>query len=1507
MAGHTHKHTIEIDTKTNAKDVDSLASALQKIEKYKKNASKSGLKDLDIKVKVDSDKSAKELDGLASQISKVAKDVKSIKSPKLKLIDPGSAKAINNINSLGSSVSKLEKNLKGINAKSITGITSAVNTLTDSFMSAASAAGNLADATKSIGGNLNGAISQANQLSKAYKDAANNAGDVARNSKSIGGDTSTSGSSGGSNRGIGTGGGFGAIAESALISATGKGAHELSFSNAATKQTHKRTVDIWAREDGGDATATWKAINKEVNASTATMNATIPSMNAFKASTGASTDFLKDNADVFASLATKVQALGYTEQDAQNAMMDLSKGVHGAFASLDQYGISEESLKAKGWSGDEKDLQGYMDAVKAVMGDATDYENTWNYQKAMLNKDMMRGGEKLFSDVMKPAAGALKAFNDFDKGLFDKFGVNIGTAITGLSMLDQGLQTVRGTIDAVKTGAANIKQTWQDMKSFGSAVKNLPKTIKDKWQSAKDTLGGIKDKIFGKKKKDEDKPEFELPKKKPQLEPPSKEDCENSCGLDDAIEKQQKTGFGCDDGCGEDCLDTAEKVGKQKEKNHDQTKKNQKDHEDGSGDSGIDVFDGDSDSGSGKSKKDKKGKSKKGKGKNGKKGKKGKGRFGKLKGKLGGLKGKLGGKLGRLGGLAAGTAGAGLLGGLFGGDDEEDSQYMQNYGRNGGLNKGKGASKGGKLGKLGGKAKGLMSKIGGGAKGLVKSGVSAGKGLLSGIGSVFKGGAGKGVFKGLTKTLGSGLGKAAAKIGGKAIFGTLGKAAFSCVPVIGQVAAAAWMVTDVLDMLGIDWFTPLSQGVGAVLDQMGPLGQTIKQVGGQAMECLGGAGDWIMGGFEKLMNGESLGSVLMGGLGDIRGNISNILRGVSPEFADFFDGISSKGMEILGGAGDWIMGGLSKLMSGAGIGEVIWGGLKDIGGNLTNIFSGISETIGPVFQGISDFVGGLFGGEGGIDLGGLVSSLSPLTSIIGMLGNLDIGGALKGAFDWISSLDIGGIFGQIASAASPLLDVLGQVGSLAESAFGWLKDNGPGIWDGICSGAQQLWDILCDIGGKITEILGPLQGAGQWVMDTLGLGGNKQQDNATPDNEGGVDVGTQMAQVDGLMSKLQTVRSTIQSAITDTANFIATTIGNMITTIGTSINTVFQQIGTTISTTFQSVATSINSVINTLVSGFTTVAGLLPGMVSGVFQLSAGFIALTAGVVGFGIAGTMALTGVSMMALMAMSSLLAMSGSLMVATGMMTALMAMSAVASGFLTSMALSSQLLSTNLTMASMAMMNMQSSILGATAAFTGFGALVAGELAIAGAAILTFTSTMPGHMTTCANNMKTNFENGLNGLSAKVNSEFSAAYSAMCAWGDRMIAKAAEIGAAIAAAFANIGMGMGSPGKIHDAVVDEFKFAQGAMVSAQTPLSSTASDVGRSMVEGYMRNNLPLLETGNITTPQVKIPDIVKKMTPPQQQPTINVTINGDVDSQDRLNTFVREMKRAFFEGKRAGRTV
>lgn len=1410
MAGHTHKHTIQIDTKTNAKDVDSLANALQKIEKFKKNTSKTGLKDFDVKVKVDSSKSEKELESLSGQVSKVAKDVKSIKSPKLKLIDPGSAKAINNINSLGSSVSKLEKNLKGLNTKSITGITSAVNTLTDSFMSAASAAGNLADATRSIGGNLSGAISQANQLSKAYKDAASNAGTVAKNSKNIGGDTSSNMGSSGSNRGIGTGGGFGAIAESALLSATGKGAHELSFANAATKQTHKQTVSLWAQKDGGDANATWKAINDEVNASTATMNATIPSMNAFKASTGASTDFLEQNAGVFASLATKVQALGYTEQDAQNAMMDLSKGVHGAFASLDQYGISEESLKKTGkWSGDEKDLQGYMDAVKEVMGSAKDYENTWAYQKAMLNKDMMRGGEQLFADVMKPAAGALKAFNDFDKGLFKQFDVNIGTAITGLSMLDQGLQTVRGTIDAVKTGYANIKQTWADMKAFGSAVKNLPKTIKDKWESAKDTLGGIKDKIFGKKKKDEDKTEFELPKKKPQLEPPSKEDCENSCDMGDAIEKQKKSGLGCDDDCGKDCLDTAEEVGKQKEKNHEQTKKNKKDQ--GGSDSDIDIPDGGS-SGSGK-------KGKKGKSKKGKKGKKSKGRLGKFKGKLGGLKG----KLGKIGGLAVGTAGAGLLGGLLGSDDEEDSSYLPDLG---GLKKGKGTSKG------------LMSKIGGGAKGLIKNGVSAGKGLLSGISSVFKGGAGKGLFKGLTKTLGGGLGKMAAKIGGKAIFGTLGKAAFSCVPVIGQVAAAAWMVTDVLDMLGIDWFTPLSQGVGAVLDQMGPLGQSIKQIGGQAMEYLGGAGDWIMGGFEKLMNGASLG-------------------------------------------------------------EVIWGGLKDIGGNISNI-------LGPAFKGVTDFIGGLFNGEGGIDFTKLLSSLNPLAGIIGMLGNFDIGGALKGAFDWVNSLDIGGIFGQIAGAAAPLLDVLGQISPLVESAFGWLKDNGPGIWDGICSGAQQLWDILCQIGGKITEILGPLQGAGQWIADKLGLGGDKQtQDTSTSDTGGGVDVGAQMAQVDGLMSKLQTVRSTIQSAITDTANFIATTIGNMITTVGTSINTVFQQIGTTISTTFQSVATSINSVITTLVSGFTTVSGLLPGMVTGVFQLSAGFITLTAGVVGFGIAGSMALTSVSMMALMAMGSLFAMSASLMVATGMMTALMAMSAVASGFLTSMALSSQLLSSNLMMASTAMMNMQTSIMGATLAFTGFGALVAGELAIASAAILTFTATMPGHMSTCANNMKTNFENGLNGLSAKVNSEFSAAYSAMCAWGDRMIAKAAQIGAAIAAAFANIGMGMGSPGKIHDAMVDELKYAQGAMVSAQTPMTSTAANVGKSVVEGYTRNNLPLLESNNIT-PQIKIPDIVKNITP-QQQPQINVTINGDVDSQDRLNTFVREMQRAFFEGKRAGRTV
>ena len=114
------------------------------------------------------------------------------------------------------------------------------------------------------------------------------------------------------------------------------------------------------------------------------------------------------------------------------------------------------------------------------------------------------------------------------------------------------------------------------------------------------------------------------------------------------------------------------------------------------------------------------------------------------------------------------------------------------------------------------------------------------------------------------------------------------------------------------------------------------------------------------------------------------------------------------------------------------------------------------------------------------------------------------------------------------------------------------------------------------------------------------------------------------------------------------------------------------------------------------------------------------------------------------------------------------------------------------------------------------------------------------------------------------------------------------------------------MGSPGKIHDATVEEFKYAKNAMLSAQTPMTSTAIDVGKSIVDGYSSNNIPTMDPKYIATPHIKVPNFVKNMNP-QQQPVINVTINGDVDSQDRLNNFVRQMKQAFFEGKRAGRTV
>ena len=109
-------------------------------------------------------------------------------------------------------------------------------------------------------------------------------------------------------------------------------------------------------------------------------------------------------------------------------------------------------------------------------------------------------------------------------------------------------------------------------------------------------------------------------------------------------------------------------------------------------------------------------------------------------------------------------------------------------------------------------------------------------------------------------------------------------------------------------------------------------------------------------------------------------------------------------------------------------------------------------------------------------------------------------------------------------------------------------------------------------------------------------------------------------------------------------------------------------------------------------------------------------------------------------------------------------------------------------------------------------------------------------------------------------------------------------------------------------------EMRGTTGALSSSESPMSSTAGQVGRSVVDSFNQN----FEDKSTVLPggTSSIPVIIPRVSAPKNIPTNNVsspvinndiTINGDIDSQERLNTFIKMLNDSMFENILAGRTV
>lgn len=251
---------------------------------------------------------------------------------------------------------------------------------------------------------------------------------------------------------------------------SGKSASDIIFGNASKAETNKVLINNMTstKEAAADL---YDTVDKVTDSSLTSMQDLIPALNAFKAATGASDAEVKDITDDMANFGAAVLAQTGSTALAETAMMSLSKGIKGAFAALDQYGVSEDALKRTGkWSGDEKDVRGFMEAVTEVMGSTKELMETNQGLDALIQKAFSRGGKKIGNEFLPIIKDVKRGFLDLDNALGGNLTASILAVGEGINVMNSALFNVSTAVRGFEDISTGIKQLRSWIKGAGDVA-----------------------------------------------------------------------------------------------------------------------------------------------------------------------------------------------------------------------------------------------------------------------------------------------------------------------------------------------------------------------------------------------------------------------------------------------------------------------------------------------------------------------------------------------------------------------------------------------------------------------------------------------------------------------------------------------------------------------------------------------------------------------------------------------------------------------------------------------------------------------------------------------------------------------------------------------------------------------------------------------------------------------------------------------------------------------------
>nr|DAY53118.1 MAG TPA: tail tape measure [Caudoviricetes sp.] len=231
----------------------------------------------------------------------------------------------------------------------------------------------------------------------------------------------------------------------------GKSAADLLFATTSKAETNSVLVNMMS-DNAAAAEKLNKHIDEVTNTSLVSMQNLIPAMNAFKTATGATDAQIYDATDGIAAFGAKVLAQTGSVELSEQAMMDLSKGIKGACASLDQYGITTDALKRTGlWNGEESDIKGYIAAVQQLTGDTSALMETNEGLDARLGKAFSSAGKKIGNEFLPQIKSVKQAFLDLNSSTGGDFAASIIVAAQGIDIFSQGMGFAAQTAQGIKS------------------------------------------------------------------------------------------------------------------------------------------------------------------------------------------------------------------------------------------------------------------------------------------------------------------------------------------------------------------------------------------------------------------------------------------------------------------------------------------------------------------------------------------------------------------------------------------------------------------------------------------------------------------------------------------------------------------------------------------------------------------------------------------------------------------------------------------------------------------------------------------------------------------------------------------------------------------------------------------------------------------------------------------------------------------------------------------------